>query len=165
MPTTVRRVRADEGELIRGLRIGAIDEAPHQAVNTSDSVRAESRAMTRTRTRLEARSSTMARFVAEHEGEVVAMVRAQRKGSTVEVDSLWVRPDRRRGGLASALIDAVTDWGARRGASEVSLDVARDNDPALALYAKLGFRLTGGGDRRFVAMSRPLAVAANQLQI
>ena len=165
MPATVRRLSADEGDLIQALRIGAIDEAPHQASNTSDDVRAESRAMVRTRTRLEARSSSLARFVAEREGRVVGMIRAQRVGDAVNLDSLWVHPEQRRGGLASALIDAATDWGARLGATAVSLDVARDNDPALALYAKLGYTPTGRSHRQFVTLSRPVALAGAQLQL
>lgn len=47
---------------------------------------------------------------------------------------------RRREGLATELIHSLLDWGKDQGAELAYLQVMTDNDPALKLYDKLGFR-------------------------
>ncbi|WP_193608877.1 GNAT family N-acetyltransferase [Nocardioides lijunqiniae] len=54
---------------------------------------------------------------------------------TIEVD-----PEHRRRGLGLAIMAELLDWGAERGATTAYLQVLGDNEPALALYARLGFR-------------------------
>lgn len=81
-------------------------------------------------------------------------------------DLLRVAVDRaaRRHGRATALIDAATVEAARRGAERMLLEVAADNDPALALYQRHGFvelvRRRGyyAGGRDAVVMERALRV-------
>ena len=51
-----------------------------------------------------------------------------------------VAPEHRRRGLALVLMAELLDWGAERGATTAYLQVLADNDPALGLYARLGFR-------------------------
>lgn len=51
-----------------------------------------------------------------------------------------VDPARRRGGLGTAIVRALMAWGREHGAREAFLDVEQRNAPALALYARLGFR-------------------------
>ncbi|GAA5147062.1 GNAT family N-acetyltransferase [Nocardioides marinquilinus] len=54
--------------------------------------------------------------------------------------AIEVHPDHRRRGLALAVMAALLDWAAARGASTVYLQVHATNAPALALYERLGFR-------------------------
>jgi N-acetylglutamate synthase len=54
----------------------------------------------------------------------------------VEVDA-----GHRRRGLATAIVAELLDWGASLGATTAWLHVEVDNEPALALYEGLGFRL------------------------
>jgi ribosomal protein S18 acetylase RimI-like enzyme len=51
----------------------------------------------------------------------------------------------RREGVATALIRAAMDEALARGLSRVTIEVERDNVPALRLYERLGFRHTGPG--------------------
>jgi GNAT superfamily N-acetyltransferase len=54
--------------------------------------------------------------------------------------SLEVAPEHRRRGLALVVMAELLGWGAERGATTAYLQVLGDNEPALALYARLGFR-------------------------
>jgi ribosomal protein S18 acetylase RimI-like enzyme len=45
----------------------------------------------------------------------------------------------RRRGLATSIMTALGRWGRARGASSCVLQVASANEPALALYERLGF--------------------------
>jgi ribosomal protein S18 acetylase RimI-like enzyme len=60
------------------------------------------------------------------------------------------RPERRRRGLAAAVVGALGAWGRTRGARTVALEVEEGNAPALALYARLGF------ERRYAYVNRAL---------
>jgi GNAT superfamily N-acetyltransferase len=54
--------------------------------------------------------------------------------------TIETRPDHRRRGLALDVMSALIGWGAERGARTAYLQVLDFNEPALALYARLGFR-------------------------
>ena len=54
--------------------------------------------------------------------------------------AIEVTPEHRREGLGLAVMEALLEWGAERGATTAYLQVIGDNQPALALYERLGFR-------------------------
>ena len=53
--------------------------------------------------------------------------------------TLEVRPDQRRQGLGLAVMAALLDWGAERGATTAYLQVLGQNAAAISLYERLGF--------------------------
>jgi ribosomal protein S18 acetylase RimI-like enzyme len=57
--------------------------------------------------------------------------------------SMWVAPEARGQGIATALVGAVLDWARGRGARAVVLMVTSSNAGALAFYERLGFLRTG----------------------
>ena len=61
----------------------------------------------------------------------------------MEVLTLGVTPDARRRGVARALLAAALPVARDLGAEAVFLEVAVDNDAAIALYEQLGFRKAG----------------------
>ena len=61
----------------------------------------------------------------------------------IHINNLAVLPEHRRSGVASALIDHVLKEGSGRGARRATLEVRRSNEPALKLYEKFGFAVTG----------------------
>ncbi len=61
-------------------------------------------------------------------------------GGWVGFRSIEVAPEHRRRGLGLAVMAALVGWGAEQGATTAYLQVVADNEPALALYERLGFR-------------------------
>jgi len=56
---------------------------------------------------------------------------------------LFVAPERRRQGVARALMDAARQFGIDRGAGEMKLETAIDNTPAQSLYESMGWKRDG----------------------
>ncbi|PSQ87327.1 MAG: N-acetyltransferase [Bacteroidetes bacterium QS_3_64_15] len=82
-------------------------------------------------------------YVTEAGGEIVGFASAHRWGpppiyeesSEVYLDELYVRPEDRRQGLATQLVNAVRDWTDRIGARRLRLNVLAANDAALDFWA------------------------------
>lgn len=54
--------------------------------------------------------------------------------------ALYVAPEYRRRGIATALLQHAQDWAAARGERQIGLQVFADNPGAIALYRKLGYQ-------------------------
>jgi GNAT superfamily N-acetyltransferase len=61
---------------------------------------------------------------------------------TVELISMFVRPQARGRGVGEALIDAVTGWARERDATSLHLWVTETNKHARRLYERCGFSVT-----------------------
>jgi len=61
----------------------------------------------------------------------------------LHINNLAVTPERRRTGVATALLTFVLAEGARLGAQRATLEVRRSNDPARYLYERFGFTVAG----------------------
>ena len=77
--------------------------------------------------------SQFARHLAARLGLEVIQKRAS------DLLSMWVAPEARRQGTGAKLIGAVIDWARNENLNRLVLDVAENNLPALALYARAGF--------------------------
>ncbi len=87
-------------------------------------------------------------LVAERGGKVVGMATAQLVVSTAEgslsawIEDVVVAKLQRREGIGRLLVDATVAWAVSRGATRCQLLADRENAPALAFYARLGWRST-----------------------
>ncbi|MEM9818590.1 MAG: GNAT family N-acetyltransferase [Cyanobacteria bacterium P01_D01_bin.6] len=54
--------------------------------------------------------------------------------------ALYVAPDHRRRGIATALLQQAQNWAQARGDRQIGLQVFADNPGAIALYRKLGYQ-------------------------
>ncbi len=86
-------------------------------------------------------------FVGERDGEIVgfAVVRALLvlgHGPECELENIAVSPQARRGGVATALVQRVSDWARAHGADQLGAEVRETNTAALRLYGVLGFKPT-----------------------
>ena len=61
------------------------------------------------------------------------------QGDLLGYFSIYTRPTMRRRGYGRAVMAALEQWGADRGAKRSYLQVEGDNQPARAMYARLGF--------------------------
>jgi GNAT superfamily N-acetyltransferase len=140
----IRRIRPDEGQQLKGLRLGALADAPDAfaipyAVEAAmpDELWDEFAAR---------RSSGTedATLVAEVDGRVVALAGIYRDGTRddPELVSMWTAPEARRQGIARAMIATATAWAYDSGARQVHLWVTVGNEPARLLYESAGFELT-----------------------
>jgi len=76
-------------------------------------------------------------------GEALGVVLCRVASGEMEVLTLGVTPGARRRGVARALMAAALPAARDLDAADCFLEVAVDNDPAIALYAALGFRQAG----------------------
>ncbi|MEV7397394.1 GNAT family N-acetyltransferase [Aeromicrobium sp. NPDC092404] len=60
-------------------------------------------------------------------------------GDVADLERIAVMPSRRRRGVARGLLDALTVAAGAQGATRMLLEVAADNDAALAFYESYGF--------------------------
>ena len=65
---------------------------------------------------------------------------AQKK--TLHISAVYVLPQFRRGGIGSALLTRLLDWGRTAGSEQCDLNVLSDS-PAKSLYERHGFSVLG----------------------
>lgn len=82
---------------------------------------------------------TVSYLVAESDGVVVGHAVTSAAGDIAELQRIAVGEDRRRTGVASALLARVVEDASRTEADRLLLEVREDNHGALAFYASAGF--------------------------
>jgi [ribosomal protein S18]-alanine N-acetyltransferase len=87
-------------------------------------------------------------LVATVEQEIVGYLVCSRYDTVWHVMNIAVEPERRRRGIATALISALLERVGEH--AQVTLEVRRSNNGAVALYERFGFR-SGGVRRRYYA--------------
>jgi ribosomal protein S18 acetylase RimI-like enzyme len=156
----IRRLRAEEAEPLRELRLRALREDPGAFAETLEEARDRP---------LEDWASWAADasrvIVVAIDGErwvgMAACRRLERRSSWLT--ALWVEPAVRGAGLGGRLIEAAADWAREQGAATVELSVTTNNDAAATLYSRAGFAETGrrrplpsDPSRTEVFLSRPV---------
>ena len=155
---TIRRVRADEWQLARALRLDALrDEAAGIAfLESYDDASAQPDQFFQDRTARAAEGDDVAQLVAVDgtvwAGSVTVLVQhagsVDFHGRTIEhtravVVGVYVRPEHRGAGLIDRLLDAAGQWAAERGFDSLTLGVHQDNARAQGAYRRAGFVPSG----------------------
>ena len=87
-------------------------------------------------------------MIAEDQHSVIAMGTAQLVISTAEggpsllVEDVVVKPSWQKQGIGSRLLQALSDWGADRGARRMQLLADQTNSPAIDFYLRCGWQQT-----------------------
>lgn len=134
------RLLPDDLERLRDIRLRSLRDAPDAFASSYEET--EARPLESWRQQL----VNLATFIAVIDGEDVGIVRGGPVGAgRVEATllSMWVAPEFRGTGIGDALVDAVIAWARAEGYSRVLLEVAAGNTPAIRLYNRKGFVLTG----------------------
>jgi ribosomal protein S18 acetylase RimI-like enzyme len=140
----IRLLDPDDWEVLRRIRLEALEESPAAFGSTLERDAAFDEA--RWRSRLE----TSSYFVAESDSGVIGLACAFRDAEpdgggppTMELVSMWVAPGQRRRGAGAQLVTTVLGHARAEGEPLVGLWVAAGNEAAEALYRAAGFARTG----------------------
>jgi GNAT superfamily N-acetyltransferase len=136
----IRRIRIDEGPLLRELRLRALDDAPDAFGQRVPDAMAISESEWRATARVSSHGTGRAWFLADGPDGVVGMVQGRRRPvDTLLVFSMWVDPAARRLGLGRGLIEAAESWARTWNGRRTLLWVLDGNEPARRFYERLGF--------------------------
>lgn len=159
----VRRLRKNEGEVLRALRLAALRESP-SAFGGSLEVE-ESLPLSEFSQMAEERSISErdAIFVATNGAEYIGLIGAFFDNHSGEpfISSMWVAPSHRRKGIGAMLVRAAQRWLASLGATKVYARVTSTNRSAIIFYESLGFEATDIVER---LPSNPQRVFFKQLE-
>ncbi|MGH3471857.1 MAG: GNAT family N-acetyltransferase [Nocardioidaceae bacterium] len=158
----LRVLTADDWGLWRELRLAALAEAPYAFGSRLSDWQGEGDREDRWRSRLDLPGSL--NLVAVRDGHGLGMASGVPEGGgVVKVISMWVSPVARGLGVGDLLVQAVEDWARKGKATVLRLAVVPDNNKAVALYQRHGFRRTEivgdlmpDGVRTEMVMAKPL---------
>lgn len=75
----------------------------------------------------------------DREARIIGVATFRCVGEMADLNRVIVRPDVRGQGIGASLVRAGLDWASAVGARRMLLEVRPDNEPAIALYRRLGF--------------------------
>jgi ribosomal protein S18 acetylase RimI-like enzyme len=136
----VRRVRPDECEVLRDLRLRALADAPDAFATTHAEAAARPERWWRDWAERSALGEDQAMFLAWEGDEPVGLAGVFGDPGRFDVISMWTEPSKRGRGIATALLRAAVQF-ARD--SPVFLSVTETNDAARRVYERFGFVATG----------------------
>jgi GNAT superfamily N-acetyltransferase len=140
--TVVRRIRPDEGAVLRDVRLAALADAPSAFGSTYAAESLLTSEDWADRASATSAGPQRATFFAVDDDAIVGLVGGYRPDvapSRVELVSMWTAPVARRTGVGRLLIGAVLDWARAYGGQTVELWVTRGNVGAENLYRAMGF--------------------------
>jgi ribosomal-protein-alanine N-acetyltransferase len=88
-------------------------------------------------------ASSGAAWTAEVEGLVAGILIGRAAADEFEILNLAVAKAHRRQGVATRLVAAALESARKAGAAKTYLEVRASNEGGIALYSKLGFRISG----------------------
>jgi GNAT superfamily N-acetyltransferase len=136
----IREVGADGWQAMRDVRLAALRDAPDAFASTYEREAGFAEADWQRRI---AGGGNFLAYAPELGAAPAGIVGGFEAGpGTVELVSLWVRPEARGHGIGQALVQAVAGWARAKGMFRVHLWVAENNDHARLLYARCGFSPT-----------------------
>lgn len=149
----VRRIRSDEVEAYRDVRLRALRLAPYAFSTTFEEASTRSDEEWREFTERLATSVQMAGFALDRgDGSFGGLVSVRAEDVRVgevsegEVNQMWLDEDLRSGDWGRALLDACEHFAADAGLERLTLWVAQGNERAARFYARCGYLPTGETD-------------------
>lgn len=140
----VRSIQADEGELLRDVRLAALRGAPAAFLETFDEVAADPDDVWALRAAASTGEGDQLIMVALNEGRPVGMAGiareiGQRRRHRATLWGVWLDPAHRGRGVGRQMVSTALDWAREREVRAVYLEVVENEDPSWSLYGRLGF--------------------------
>ena len=137
---TVRALYPDDWRTVRDLRLAALRDASEALGAGPDAAEPGTERYWRG---WPARGTPLAGFLAARPVGLVGVVAANADPGTAQLVALWVAPEARGVGVGDALVDAVAGVAREWGCRGLHLEVLTTNVPAIRLYRRHGFVLSG----------------------
>ena len=138
---SVRPLGEEDWQQYRDTRLTALRESPEAFVATVEEEDAFDESLWRQR------MNRSARLIAERDDTPLGIVSVGRSSDdnpkTSELFGLWVSPEARGSGVASALVRAGANLAREQGQTQLAYWVGSDNGRAVAFASGFGFRPTG----------------------
>ena len=142
----IRRIRPDDGLVLRDLRLRSIADAPDAFGQPLKEARGRPEKEWHRSARQSSRGDSRTWLIAETPDGSVGLVQGRkRRPSTLLLFSMWVDPSVRRLGVGRLLIEALEDWARGWDGAETILWVLGANAAAIGFYRDLGFSIIRGG--------------------
>jgi GNAT superfamily N-acetyltransferase len=136
----IREVGADAWQAMRDVRLAALRDAPQAFASTYEREVVFTEADWQRRI---AGGGSFLAYLPERDTAPAGIAGGfETEPGTIELVSMWVRPQARGQGVGQVLVEAVVGWARARGASRVHLWVTETNSRARLLYERCGFRPT-----------------------
>jgi GNAT superfamily N-acetyltransferase len=142
----VRRIRADEADALRAVRLRALADTPLAFGSTHAREAAYPRERWLAWARDSAAGAAHATFLAVDGADApvgLAFAIVDPGAGPAHLYSMWVAPEARGRGAGAALVGTVIEWTRTSGARTLRTAVTIGNDAAARLYERAGFRDTG----------------------
>ena len=145
----IRRIRADEGLRLRALRLRALGDSPTAYGSTLASEELYPESIWHERAASGAAGDKVVTVVAEHDNRLLGMATGLAAGSPTHDElnptmvAVFVDGTVRQQGIGVGLVEKVIDWAKARGSARLFVWITSGNEPAVALYRRCGFRVTG----------------------
>jgi ribosomal protein S18 acetylase RimI-like enzyme len=142
---TLRRIRVDDWARQRSLRLEMLADTPIAYLESRANAAARPDADWMARVAERVASSTTAQWVLDAGDRFVGTMSCvlDEAGGVVHVVAVYLSPAYRGRGLLPRMLDEVARWATERGVTMLVLEVARENERAVAAYRRLGFVPTG----------------------
>ena len=142
--TRIRTLDADEGMLLKNLRLSALKESPDSFSPTwEDAVEHPDDYWNELAARIAQGQGTEV-FIAEDEGEAIGLVSCVVDADGVgHIENMWAGPMARGKGVGRQLMNAAMSYLAHKGCARIELSVPETNQVAINMYKNLGFIFTG----------------------
>ena len=162
--TRIQRIRANQGLLLRDLRLRSLAESPDAFGQPIDKAQDRPDVEWHRSARQSALGDSRIWLFAQRGHDVIGLIQGRKRPpATLLLFSMWVDPRARQRGLGRELVESLERWASGWDARETILWVYGDNDLAIRFYGNLGFEVVRNGEdaesgARFgaLAMQRPL---------
>jgi RimJ/RimL family protein N-acetyltransferase len=138
----IKRLQIGESDLFKGIRLRALQEAPHAFSSTYASALQRSEKSWREQADSTAQGSERATLIAFSDVEPIGIAALYRLEDQAEIGVLlqvWVTPKHRGTGVAWELMDAIFEWAGENNFRTILSRVRDENTQAHQFYIKYGF--------------------------